>query len=244
MNKIKEITQDNDTFCAILEDGTIVFNNNTYELKHCRKDEDGIVILKARIKSDKPLLDEQSFRWCVERADLNLMPPVQSRSTKLNNRLRNLREELVLDLKLAEHRPDGWLPRIVFVENDEYEAGFSQYVVKEINSDGTFLGINEDTAQEEVLPLSEINIDWLMLLHEMYESLCLEEKLDENVRRCDHCGKPMKEGYYLGGEYACSDECCLALYNGDKKQMEEDLSHAEEDFSECYYTEWESYICD
>ncbi len=64
---------------------------------------------------------------------------------------------------------------------------------------------------------------------------------DENVRRCDHCGKPMKEGYYLGGEYACSDECALALYHGDKEQMEEDLSHAEEEDGECYWTEWESF---
>ena len=64
---------------------------------------------------------------------------------------------------------------------------------------------------------------------------------DENVRRCDHCGKPMREGYYLGGEYACSDECALALYHGDKAQMEEDLSHAEEEDGECYWTEWESF---
>ncbi|WP_289764512.1 hypothetical protein [uncultured Duncaniella sp.] len=64
---------------------------------------------------------------------------------------------------------------------------------------------------------------------------------DENIRRCNNCGKPMKEGYYLGGEYACSDECALALYHGDKAQMEEDLSHAEEDDGECYWTEWESF---
>ena len=59
---------------------------------------------------------------------------------------------------------------------------------------------------------------------------------DENVRRCDHCGKPMREGYYLSGEYACSDECALALYHGDKAQMEED--------GECYWTEWESFYFD
>ena len=34
-------------------------------------------------------------------------------------------------------------------------------------------------------------------------------------------GNPMKEGYYLGGEFACSDECALALYHGDKAQMDE-----------------------
>ena len=67
---------------------------------------------------------------------------------------------------------------------------------------------------------------------------------DENIRRCDHCGKPMKEGYYLGGEYACSDECALALYHGDKAQMDEDLSHADEDDGECYWTEWESFFFD
>lgn len=39
--------------------------------------------------------------------------------------------------------------------------------------------------------------------------------MEKEIRRCDHCGKPMKEGYYLAGEYACSDECCLALYDGE-----------------------------
>ena len=64
----------------------------------------------------------------------------------------------------------------------------------------------------------------------------------ENVRRCSNCGKPMKEGYYLAGEYACSYDCALALYNGDKAQFEEDLQ-ADEDYNygEVYYTEWESY---
>lgn len=46
--------------------------------------------------------------------------------------------------------------------------------------------------------------------------------MEKEIRRCDHCGKPMKEGYYLAGEYACSDECCLALYDGDEAQMKED----------------------
>lgn len=72
----------------------------------------------------------------------------------------------------------------------------------------------------------------------------IPEPDDENVRRCDHCGKPMKEGYYLGGEFACSDECALALYHGDKAQMDEDLSHADEADGECYWTEWDSVYFD
>lgn len=66
----------------------------------------------------------------------------------------------------------------------------------------------------------------------------------DDIRVCDKCGLPMSDGYYLGGKYACDDMCCLALYNGDKAQMEEDLSHVNEDYSDCYYTEWESIFFD
>lgn len=73
------------------------------------------------------------------------------------------------------------------------------------------------------------------------EAMCFED----NVRVCDNCGRPMIEGYYLGGEFACCEECCLALYGGDKAQMEEDLSHAEEDDCETYWTSWDgNYFLD
>ncbi len=62
----------------------------------------------------------------------------------------------------------------------------------------------------------------------------------DDIRVCDACGLPMSEGYYLGGEFACCDRCCLDLYKGDKAQMEEDLSHACESDGDCYYTEWDS----
>jgi hypothetical protein len=63
--------------------------------------------------------------------------------------------------------------------------------------------------------------------------------MGQEYRICTNCGKKMTEGYYLAGEYACSDECCLALYGGDKAAMEEDLSHADEDWCETYYTKWD-----
>lgn len=72
----------------------------------------------------------------------------------------------------------------------------------------------------------------------------LEEENDDHIRRCDHCKRPMKDGYYLGGEYACSDECALVLYDGDRARMEEDLAHADEEDGECYWTEWESVYFD
>lgn len=61
----------------------------------------------------------------------------------------------------------------------------------------------------------------------------------DKVRFCEQCGFPMVEGYYLAGEFACCDECCLKAYGGDKEQMEEDLSHADEPDGECYWTEWD-----
>ncbi len=64
------------------------------------------------------------------------------------------------------------------------------------------------------------------------------------IRTCDVCGLPMSEGYYLAGEYACDKDCCLEVYDDDKKQMEEDLSHAEENGCDTYYTEWDDIFFD
>lgn len=64
----------------------------------------------------------------------------------------------------------------------------------------------------------------------------------DNVRCCSHCGFPMKEGYYLGGEYACTKECAIALHNGDKAQFESDFREEEKhNYGEVHYTEWESF---
>lgn len=67
---------------------------------------------------------------------------------------------------------------------------------------------------------------------------------EDDIRVCDKCGLPVLEGYYLYGKYACDDECCLASYNGKEAEMKEDLSHADEDCSDAYYTEWESIFFD
>ena len=69
---------------------------------------------------------------------------------------------------------------------------------------------------------------------------------DEEIgyRICSHCGKKMEEGYYLNGDYACSDECAIALYDGDEEELRRDLE--EEDLecgsTDCYWTEWLSEI--
>ena len=78
----------------------------------------------------------------------------------------------------------------------------------------------------------------------------LQERVDkgtydeDDIRVCSECGLPMSEGYYLAGEYACDDECCLKRYDDDEVEMKEDLSHASEDNSDVYYTEWVSIFYD
>lgn len=69
-------------------------------------------------------------------------------------------------------------------------------------------------------------------------------KCEDDIRTCDICGLPMEKGYYLGGDFACDDECCLASYDGDREQMEEDFSHVNEDWSDVYWTEWGSVFLD
>ena len=62
------------------------------------------------------------------------------------------------------------------------------------------------------------------------------------VRVCNVCGKPMLHGYTMyDTEYACSDECLLKSYGGDRKAMEADFAdHGEEGDSECFWTCWPS----
>lgn len=61
-----------------------------------------------------------------------------------------------------------------------------------------------------------------------------------DYRVCSHCGKHFHEGYYLGDEYACSEECAVALYGGDREQFEADLEMEETEpgTTECYWSVW------
>ena len=43
------------------------------------------------------------------------------------------------------------------------------------------------------------------------------------MRICDNCGCFMDEGYLLDTQYACSDKCAIALYDGNEEQLREDI---------------------
>ena len=57
------------------------------------------------------------------------------------------------------------------------------------------------------------------------------------IRRCDHCGKPMREGYVLWGglEYYCTDECLHKHYTA------EEWNEMYSDDGDSYWTEWDDY---
>lgn len=99
---------------------------------------------------------------------------------------------------------------------------------------------NGEPANEEIL--KEFCQKWESIYNELIDAV--RNETYRNIRFCDACGLPMEEGYYLAGEYACDKECCLELYHDDKQEMEEDLSHAEEDCCETYWTEWNSIFFD
>lgn len=63
---------------------------------------------------------------------------------------------------------------------------------------------------------------------------------DSGCRVCSRCGKYFHEGWFLGDEYACSEECAVALYGGNRELFEADLEMEENEpgTTECYRSVW------
>ena len=76
------------------------------------------------------------------------------------------------------------------------------------------------------------------------EKTILATYVDRWGRYCDICGKHHVEGYFVGEwEYACSEECAIALYDGDENAFRADLALLDDDETAddapTYWTEWE-----
>lgn len=70
------------------------------------------------------------------------------------------------------------------------------------------------------------------------------EYVDEWGRICSHCGKHHTEGWYVNEDfYACSDECAIALCDGDEDAFRAGIIVDENgdltDDAYTYWTEWE-----
>lgn len=67
--------------------------------------------------------------------------------------------------------------------------------------------------------------------------------VDRWGRKCDVCGGWMIEGYWVGEcHYACTEDCALHFYGGDRQAFEDDLALLENpdtaDDADTYWTEW------
>lgn len=64
--------------------------------------------------------------------------------------------------------------------------------------------------------------------------------IDRWGRYCSHCGKHHDEGYWIGEhEYACSDECAIALMGG-KEQFDEAMNEYDDyaNYNPICWVEW------
>jgi hypothetical protein len=76
------------------------------------------------------------------------------------------------------------------------------------------------------------------------EEIMIATSVDRWGRICDVCGNWHTEGYWIGeNNYACSEECALHYYGGDKEAFEEDLALLDDpdtaDMADTYWTSWD-----
>lgn len=70
-----------------------------------------------------------------------------------------------------------------------------------------------------------------------YFSLCPD--CEDDLRLCDECGTPMKEGFVISGgeEYYCNEKCLHKHFT--KKEF---LELYDDGNGDSYWTEWESFF--
>lgn len=96
----------------------------------------------------------------------------------LYRKLYELYEAYVNTLKSLPHRPESWLPHIVYVEEEGDYPIYTRYLITEIRSDGGCTLINDETgAVFTDRHLLEIDIDWLDTLLSWYYDCCNEQGL-------------------------------------------------------------------
>lgn len=102
-------------------------------------------------------------------------------------RVNELQQQLINQLCTITDRPDGWLPHLVFVEEEgDDENGFGMpvynaYRLVDFNADGSCTLRNLITGEDDTeCHLSEINIDWLVTVWNYYYELS-EKRQEPNT---------------------------------------------------------------
>lgn len=85
---------------------------------------------------------------------------------------------LIHNISQAKERPEGWLPHVVYVEEEGDYPVYTMYKLEEIRPDGTCTLFNPKTDERDTQRhLYEINIDWLVTVWNRYQELCVEQHL-------------------------------------------------------------------
>lgn len=76
------------------------------------------------------------------------------------------------------------------------------------------------------------------------DGIMMATSVDRWGRVCDVCGQWHTEGYWIGEvNYACSEDCALRYYGGDKEAFEADLALLNDpesaDSADTYWTSWD-----
>lgn len=103
---------------------------------------------------------------------------------RLQEKQKELEQEVIANLRAIPKMPEGLLPHTVYVEEEGEDAEhhgipvYTAYRLEEIRPDGSCMLYNPDS--RERFPsrhLYEINIDWLVTVWERYLELCVGQKL-------------------------------------------------------------------
>ena len=92
-------------------------------------------------------------------------------------KLQNLRNEIIAEFHKIQNRPEGWLPHTVYVEDegvDNQGRGvpvYTEYKLLDYLPDGECQLLNVVTNEEETGSLCEIEIDWLVTVLNWYGEL-------------------------------------------------------------------------
>lgn len=92
----------------------------------------------------------------------------------------SLSQNIIDSLCQITERPDGWLPHIVFVEEEARDGYpcYTMYRLIDFQANGNCTLLNPTTQlQATDRHLSEINVDWLVTLWNRYVDLSIEQKI-------------------------------------------------------------------
>lgn len=118
----------------------------------------------------------KEHRTDFEEEDVEFHPCVGKRTAVASLNLRELSDKFVAELSSLPLRPDGWLPHIVYVEEEGDYPVYTMYKLEEIREDGSCILFNPETEERFTNRcLYEINIDWLDTVLRWYYECCALE---------------------------------------------------------------------